>query len=210
MALPSHLRSIAKLVSRHEIGHLIVARVLGFKTGDITITVIGPIDGYKGGSEITLSQPLSSVDEVLKYSKNRVQTLFAGALAESLDKSGKVNLEYANKCLNGDAKNDFAKARELLQIIRNIKYPNDIIEVEMNKHLNMISDDLWEKAILRVESDCELIEGLSDRLASEVHAVNTEVRLTAKAIDETPKIIERFGLDTTGADTNGANLSHSL
>ena len=64
----------------------------------------------------------------------------------------------------------------------------------MNKHLKMICDDLWGRTIACVEANCELIEGLSARLASEVHAVNVETRLTAEDIDATRYVKKRFGL----------------
>jgi hypothetical protein len=67
-------------VARHESGHLIVARSLGFPTGDIVLTTT------EGGSEIDLYPSLPSLDDVKDFIEARIKVLYAGALAESLVK----------------------------------------------------------------------------------------------------------------------------
>jgi hypothetical protein len=193
-SLPQHLRDLAVRVGLHEAGHHVVGRALGFKTGSCSIKIIGPVDEHIGGTEIVVARPLSSPGDILTYLENRVQVLYAGALAQSL-KNGKVDHEAALECIrNHSGRNDYAKAKELIHLIRNIRFLEARDENDIQKQLDIINTELWNKAAEHVESDYEIIQGLGTRLADEVKAVNIKFELHAKVIDSLPKIIERFSL----------------
>jgi hypothetical protein len=85
-SLPQHLRDLAQLIGRHGAGHYIVALVFGFRAGDLTLKMIGPIEGHEAGAGIKLGQPLTNREDILQYLKKRVQVLYAGVLAEALQK----------------------------------------------------------------------------------------------------------------------------
>jgi hypothetical protein len=68
---------------RHECGHLIIARSLGFSTGGIKLSPT------EAGASIDLLLSLKSLDEVLEFIERRVQVLYAGSLAESLNQKSK-------------------------------------------------------------------------------------------------------------------------
>ncbi len=106
-------------VGCHEAGHYVVAKLLGFKTGSLKIEIKN--NSPKGGSALELVRGLSNVKDIVSYLENRVQVLFAGALAESLS-NGKIDEDLANIILENSSQFDFAKARELIHLIRNIKY----------------------------------------------------------------------------------------
>jgi hypothetical protein len=123
-----------------------------------------------------------------------VQVLYAGALAQSL-RNGKVDKKAALECIkNNSGKNDYDKAKELIHLIRNIRFLNAQNREEFRKQLGIITKKLWNKAAECVESEYEIIEDLGARLAEEVKAINTRFELQAEVIDSLPKIIERFGL----------------
>jgi hypothetical protein len=191
-SLPQHLRDLAQLIGRHEAGHYIVALALGFRPGDLKLKIIGPIEGHEAGAGIKLGQPLTNREDILQYLKKRVQVLYAGVLAQSLEQK-KINNDAALEYITNHGKDDYSKVRELVHLIRNIEYPDDNSEEEKQRHLNEITDDLWNRAAAIVEAEHELINGLGRRLASEVKEVNVEARLTEETICQLPAIIKRFG-----------------
>jgi hypothetical protein len=76
--LPYHLSDLARRVAQHEMGHYVIARAMGFRTGDVSIEIIGPIDGHRGAAEVTLPEPAATIDEVRTYLERRVIVLYAG------------------------------------------------------------------------------------------------------------------------------------
>jgi hypothetical protein len=188
-----HLKDIAMRVGRHEAGHYVVARALGFKAGDCFLNIIGPFDEHTGGSKIELYSPLRTKSEILSYLEKRVQVLYAGALAQSLE-NGNINNEKAIECVrNHSGRNDYDKARELIQLIRNIRYPETDNEDEVQKNLNDIDGELWNKAADCVLADQNIIEGLGARLADGVKSANVKYTIEGRVINSLPEIVKRFG-----------------
>ena len=59
-------------IANHEAGHYIVATVLGFKTGEITI-IIKDDKKKKACTKIILDEPLSNINNILDFCYRRVQ-----------------------------------------------------------------------------------------------------------------------------------------
>lgn len=135
---------------------------------------------------------LYSVDDIIKYLEDRVQVLYAGSLAQSLSNS-KVDDAIAVKLIHeGGGQNDFAKVRELIRLIINIRYPTATDEVEIQRGQTEISDDLWGRAIALVEKDHKLICGLGNRLASELKVTEQEFELSETELESLRSIQKRF------------------
>ena len=88
MALPLDLRLLADRVAKHEMGHYVVARALGFRTGDVSIEIIGHAEGHRGTAEITLHEKIRSIEELRVYLERRIIVLNAGGAAETLPGKG--------------------------------------------------------------------------------------------------------------------------
>ena len=167
--LPAAVRDRALQIAHHEMGHYVVARALGFETGDVTLTVTMDLR-HKGGATINLVRPISSMDAMRAYLEARIIMLFAGAMAQTLPSAPvgakRVDLSEAAAILNGalGAERDDAKIRELRHLLRNITYPDtdtglassDRIATE----LKAINDCLWLRAQEMVEALAESITGL--------------------------------------------------
>jgi len=121
-----------------------------------------------------------------------VQVLYAGVLSESLSRAGHVDEEDANRFLLEGGQHDFAKARELLQILRNIRFPEAGSVSDMNSDLDGINKELWNKASTLVEQDYELIMGLGGRIVSELKMIGQEYVLSEAELENTPAVIKRF------------------
>jgi hypothetical protein len=106
-------------------------------------------------------------------------------LPPSYSPTKKVNIEEAKKIIetagNG-AEQDFAKARELLRVLRNIQYANeDIDSVSVQNQIDNINNELWECALVLVEKHADLIIGLAGNLADRVK--NTKKKEVLEAVD---------------------------
>ena len=165
--LPPAVRERALQIAHHEMGHYVVARVLGFTTGGVTLSVTMDLR-HKGGATINLVRPISSMDAMRAYLEARIIMLFAGAMAQTLPSAPvgakRVDLSDAAAILNGalGAERDDAKIRELRHLLRNISYPDtDLASSDrIATELKAINDCLWLRAQEMVEALAESITGL--------------------------------------------------
>jgi len=190
---PLYRNTVVRKIAKHELGHYIIARVLGFRTGDIAITIFDMNGGHEAGSEIIPAQPLACDPSIMGYLERRVTVLYAGTLAETL-MNGKVNHDEAIKIVKslGGAR-DYDKARELIQLWRNLKYPEAETPDEIQAGLTELDLLVWNRAADIVEQEQELIEGLAEHLAMDVKHLHRKVMLTEADLAAIPKLKERFG-----------------
>jgi hypothetical protein len=138
---------------RHECGHLVVARSLGFPTGGIHLSAA------EAGASIDLLLSLKTIDEVLEFIERRVQVLYAGSLAESLVRK-KIQNDAANRLLMSTAANDFAKVRELVRMWVGLRHP-EVTESKFQEKLTQVNERLYHKAVKLVEDNAGLIVDLA-------------------------------------------------
>ena len=175
-------------IGQHEAGHHMTARRLGFKTGEITLTVTDDRGGHEAGAVILPASSLYGVENILSYLNNRVIVLYAGALAESLER-GRPNIDHARACLNekgGEVDN--AKARELIHLIRNIKHPDTQSEEDVQCELDLIADKLWQKTTELVVEDHYIIVAIGQKLAAGIDKSGQKSTLSE---DELEKLVEK-------------------
>jgi hypothetical protein len=107
-------------IIRHECGHLVVAHVVGFSTDGIELRP------DRAGAYIDLQLAFTSVDDVCSYIENRVQVLFAGAIAQSIQ-GNVIRPEVAHTLLDNPREgsgHDFAKIKELIRVFVGLKFPD--------------------------------------------------------------------------------------
>jgi hypothetical protein len=138
-------------VLRHEAGHMIVARVLGFQTDRLV---------YKNshaGAELAIDLTLPDIAAVTEFIRRRVPILYAGVLAESLN-GGKVDNDKALRLIRGpEGADDYSKARELIRVFAGVERG----EREYQPVLDKLDDEVWNKATSLVETYEEQIDMLS-------------------------------------------------
>jgi len=195
--MPNHLRPMALRVAKHEAGHFIVGRVHGFWCGDCSATIVHANGAYHGGADIKLACSLTSLEDVRGYLERRIQVLYAGAVAESLTSLGKVDNQIAIDRLKSAAKDDYSKARELIQLVRSIQHPECKSEPEWQAQLNEIDSKMWNAAAVCVEAEHELIQGVAERLTDELMGagLGATATLRAEEVNSMPAIVDRFGAD---------------
>lgn len=192
-----HHEEIARKVARHEMGHYVVATVLGFRTGDVTLRLIG-MDGHHGGTAVTLARSLRTLEDVGDHLERRVQILYAGAIAETLkpfspDKS--VDEAEAIAIIDNPkgAEQDKAKAVELILLLRNLRHPDTSVteDAAPQAEVNAINDALWQKTVTLVETYRDDILGLAGNLAQRATHTNQVFTLTDAELSDL-KAVQRL------------------
>ncbi|MGF6398173.1 hypothetical protein ABH905_001839 [Pseudomonas frederiksbergensis] len=178
-SMPAALRDYALQIANHEMGHYVVARALGFETGDVTLKVTMGLT-HHGGASITLTRSISSIDGMKEHLEARIMVLFAGSMAQTLpakqSPEKRVDKSKAAAILKGEfgAEQDHAKIRELRYLLRNIAYPDtdpassDSIITELTD----INDRLWLRTQKIVEELADTITGLAGVLVDRMVLVD--------------------------------------
>lgn len=194
-------QSRIRLICNHEAGHYIVGRELEFKTHGIKI-LVQPNHGHFGEAIIEpWTAKITNFPKLINYLERRVQVLYAGAIAESMDENGDYNsLKALKEWESGASMNDHAKIRELVQALRNIKFPNTITQPEAQKELTQLDTELIEKAGSIVSKRLELIFGVGDLLFQKVKYYDTNYELPEKEINEI-RNIRKFYIDSSDSKT---------
>ncbi|VVO33942.1 peptidase M41 [Pseudomonas fluorescens] len=162
--MPPAVRDHALQIAHHEMAHYVMARALGFATGGVTLTVTMDLR-HQGGAIITLARSISSVDAMKEYLQARMMVLLAGAMGQTLSSTHSprklVDKPKATIILKGGlgAEQDYAKVRELQQLLRNIAYPDtDLASSDrITAELKEITNRVW----LRTQ---EIVEALADTI----------------------------------------------
>jgi hypothetical protein len=181
-------------ISKHEAGHYIIARDLGFEVTSLTINILDARDAHTAGSGVILSQPINKKDEVITYLEKRTKILLAGSVAQSLTGQKQDETE-ANKILESGGKSDYSLARENMQLLRNLYFPNETNRDKISEQLSLIFDKLWKETIENVSQAEDIILILAKRLAQEVVEFQTLYELPKDKIDQMIDIKKRY--DTT-------------
>lgn len=151
--MPNAVRAHALQIARHEMGHYVMARALGFATGGVTLSVTLDLR-HRGGAAITLALPIASMAVMQAHLEARMMVLFAGVMAQTLS-SARVDKSKAVAILKGalGAEHDYAKIKELQHLLRNITFPETDpgSSGRIAAELKSITDRVWERTQTLVE-----------------------------------------------------------
>jgi hypothetical protein len=131
---------------RHEAGHMVVAKVLGFETLEMEFKPT------HAGAKISPAPNITDIPSLTSYLERRIPVLYAGAMAEA--KTGEEVLEMLK---DERAKDDFSKIRELLQLYTSLNRGELSAEAVHQKN----SDRLWHRADTLVDKYKPQIVNLS-------------------------------------------------
>jgi hypothetical protein len=162
--MPPAIREHALQIANHEMGHYVVARALGFETGDVTLKVTMDLR-HQAGASIILTRSISSIEEMKEHLESRLIVLFAGAMSQTLPAK-----HSARKLGELGAEQDYAKIRELRHLLRNISYPDtDAASSErITAELKEITDRVWLRTQQIVEALADTITGLGTALVDDM------------------------------------------
>ncbi|OHX37813.1 hypothetical protein BJL95_08430 [Methylomonas sp. LWB] len=160
-------------VIKHEVGHWVIARQLGFKTGKIEIEILSNRSsmGHMATATICPEPDINGLDPLLKYIECRVCILFAGVISQLLDKSNKTE-STAAALLDTDGADDKGKIKDLLFIARGIRFSGSIHESNEHEQMNALQKAYWERANDLVLDNRETILSISEKIAPIVSSRN--------------------------------------
>jgi hypothetical protein len=188
MIIDSYNKQLLEPIARHEAGHFVVAKVLGFETEDIKFKA-NNFSQNNGNCAINLNQSILNIDDLLKYCEKRVMVLYAGAIAQSLQ-NGIPNNDILQNIFKTNAISDCDKIREHIFIIRNIKYSATVEESEIQQELDIIDDELFKKTIPIVIDNNDIIKSLANQLLIRIKKYGDESILKKGILENMPMIKE--------------------
>lgn len=168
-------------IARHEMAHIIVAKALGFSTGEATLVIHSPDGSHQGTSVINLNLSTHSLTEVSAYIDRRIMILLAGYLAEPADAQKRQSFAY-KIIRDKTTESDLQKALELISLKLNIEgnsQPNAI---------NNTLDLLVQKTSTIVESNFSVISSLAKKFADRIDFYEERIGWRGCEIDDEPEI----------------------
>lgn len=99
-----------KSMVRHEFGHYISAKSLGFIVTEVSL------NEKTAHCAIDLIPVIGDIKSLRLYLEKRIQVLLSGSCAEAFDNTN-FNGEKYCKLLDTTAKNDFSKMSEILRVL---------------------------------------------------------------------------------------------
>lgn len=174
-------RWYVEVIARHEIAHIVVAKALGFNTGEATLVLNSPDGSHQGTSVINLDFPTPSLSEVSNYLDRRAIILLAGYLAEPADANVRQTNAYEIVSTK-TAESDLQKALELIHIKLNIEGISDPSAVNQSLHA------LALRASAIVEANFKIISALAQRFAERIEFYEQRIGWEGCEIDKQPEI----------------------
>lgn len=169
-------------ICTHEAGHYVIAKDLSFITKGISVMFDFP-PAHSGESTIEPWTPsIITFKELENYLERRIKVLFAGVMAEAMEKVGNYNQEYAlNEWKRKGGMSDHAKIRELMQVIRNINHPETKDSSEIQ--LTSIDEKLFNESLKMVMEKISLINRIAGMIIKKIKQYKVKYELTEIEID---------------------------
>jgi hypothetical protein len=177
------------LVCMHEAGHYILTKEMGFETTGISVK-FERYGGHIGNSGFKNWNPyMDSLLKMKEFLEKRIKILYAGVIAECIDKEGNYDGQKAIiEWTIGGGRNDHSNIRELTRLIRDIDFPDTENEDDVNAQLKVIDDKLISDAGDIVFDRIQIIRSLANMLCDKVLDYGIEYKLTEEELNEIPSI----------------------
>lgn len=190
-----HHFKTAFYLALHEMGHYVVARALGFRTGAVRLQMTNE-GGY--GTSATLPQHIPSPDEIQTYMEKRALVLFAGVIAENISIESSppaVNEEAAWNLIvkrKREGNTDLAKIDEIQLTLFNLyNYTADSMDDEtFQESVNEQYINFFNNTINLVNENAATIVEFAASIARDVKVLPTTVGRDAETLEQSPAIRE--------------------
>ena len=182
---------LARPICRHEFGHHVAARLLGFKTGIVRVEISEGGRWHRASSLIVPTEPHASLQSVESYLCRRIVVLLSGVCAEALnDQSGRVAIKEAKSLLETTAGSDGEKALELCALLYGLQFAGSFTagSIETAYGPAKLCDDLLGRAAALIEGRLEVVLKLTEELLAKVQPGEV-ASLDARVLDAHPLLV---------------------
>lgn len=181
--LMTHVRRVA----RHEAGHFVVARALGFTTTGIAVTMLTVDGGHSGEAAIEVYGSAPAIEDVTSYLRRRIAVLYAGAIAEA-SAAGVVDQANFEQCLREGGANDKLKIGELIQLLRNIVHPAEREVKAVESQLHEIDTECIQIALRVIEQNSQAIDDVAQAVCSKFAGIGDRISLSDAELAALPTV----------------------
>lgn len=174
-------------VIRHEIGHWLSARELGFEVGDINLNILENQVGFghEGSATIKPCHNIEGIEDLKIYVENRIAILLSGVLSQVMSEDEtEVNSSMVEELLDSDGADDNSKIIELSHILRGSIYKGDMNSDNEIEQLAEIMEICWKKSCDVLSKKKELIDYLLNQISIEITSTNKEYTFNNSKIEE--------------------------
>lgn len=167
-------------IARHELAHLVVAKLTGFSPEDLTLVLLSPDGNHMGTSTMNLFCETLTIADTCAYLERRIMVLLAGSIAEA-ENAGGVRKAALESIYSEGAASDLQKALELIQLHLNIQGNTDSEAME-----SMLHSMAYRTAEI-VETNYETISVLAQRFCDGISNFGQRIGWTASDIKDQPE-----------------------
>lgn len=177
--IPEH-RGVLEDLAAHEFGHLVAARALGFRTGDVSLVLNSPDGSHTGTVEIFTDEGTPDMATAFDYMQRRVMVHYSGMLAQWEEPLSQSRVIHALQDEGGES--DRQKARELIQVMLNIK--GDVTDDGPTRAML----GLGMSANILITQNFGVIRALAARFASNIQFYGQTHKWTGAQIESQPEV----------------------
>lgn len=208
--IPEEMRPYLRRIARHEYGHWISARLLGFLSGDVTLRLLSANGDHVATTEIFVDQPLPGVAAILDYLERRIVTLSCGTIAEfeCPEEINSRNIEQTFQ--QGGGTVDYARIQDLLALHVNIMMPSrTMTDADVLAARHHLFAKLTARAGKLVASEFALIDLLAEQHVECLTTMKLGWGYPGEDIEAMPQVRERLAqaaCEAVGAATGMAAI----
>lgn len=183
--VPMELQPVEELhwyveqIARHEVGHAVVAKLLGFETGSISIMLTAANGDHVAATEMLLDSHASNLNELERYLERRIIVLMAGAMSEP---ESVQDLKHSFGEAFKVAESDRQKSDELIQVLLNMRGKKE------PSNLARCRSHLFESTYRIVYHNHTVIDSIAKKLAGQIENYKQMVTWPAEKFHALPEI----------------------
>ncbi|MFN3769405.1 MAG: hypothetical protein ACK4TD_13625 [Ectopseudomonas guguanensis] len=174
---------------KHELGHWLTARHLGFPVGGITLRIDfallprsqKPVFGHHGTAHIDPTPIFNDLGDVEAYLIDRLTVLYAGVAAQIMDIDDPSS-DLTTELLNTDGASDLRVIQELMPIMQGIRSPCLTDRETRAADAQPIMQDAWDKARDLIEELRPKFERIIPKLEMRYTAYNKILEISPEEL----------------------------